>query len=199
MQRRAFLSLPLLLTLAAPVGALAQTPAAPTGERVYGNANAPVTIIEYASMTCSHCAHFHTGTLPELKKAYLDTGKVKLVFRDFPLDRVSLRAAQLTRCLPADRAAGFTDALFSSQASWAGAKDPEAALVRMAKLAGLSQDKIDACLADKTIEDQILGQRMDGAQKYNIDSTPSFIIDGKKVAGALSFAEMDKLLAPLVK
>ena len=73
------------------------------------------------------------------------------------------------------------------------------ALVRMAKLAGLSQDKIDACLADKSIEDQVLAQRLDGAQKYNIDSTPSFIIDGKKVAGALSFAEMEKLLAPLVK
>ena len=110
------------------------------GERMLGSAGAPVTIVEYASFTCPHCARFHADILPELKKAYIDAGKARLVFRDFPLDRSAFAASVVARCASAGRYYGVVDLLFREQPRWAGARDAMAALRRLATLAGISKN-----------------------------------------------------------
>ena len=169
----------------------------PLGDMSLGDENAPVTIIEYASMTCSHCADFAINTYPELKKRYVDTGKAKLIFRDFPLDQWALRAAMLARCAPADRYFSFLDVLFQNQVTWATAKDQMAALERIAKLGGLSHDQFAACMANKSLEDAILAESLRGQNEFAVNSTPTIIVNGKKIDNPQSFAEFDKILKPL--
>jgi protein-disulfide isomerase len=176
----------------APAPAAAAQP-----EHVLGKADAPITIIEYASLTCPHCAHFDAEVLPQVKTAYIDTGKAKLVFRDFPLDGIAVKAAMLARCMPEDRYFPFLDALFKSQASWAYVKDPLAALGRLGKLAGLSQETADKCLADPALERAVLEQRLSGSKDFNVDSTPTLIVNGKKVGAVGTFEEFDQVLKPL--
>jgi protein-disulfide isomerase len=168
------------------------------GPIVLGDKNAPVTIIEYASLDCPHCAAFQTETLPELKKRYIDTGKVKLEFHDFPLHEIAVRAAQIVHCAGPDRAEKFADVIFRQQRSWETAKDPLAGLKQLAKLGGLTDDQINACLADKGLEDAILQSRLEGEQKYQVDSTPTFIVDGKKYAGNRSIDEFAQIIDPLL-
>lgn len=169
-----------------------------TGEIVLGKADAPVTIIEYASMTCPHCANFHLKILPVLKEKYIDTGKVKLAFREFPLDGVALRASMLARCGGETKVYPFIDILFTQQTDWAGSEDPIGALNRIAKLGGMSQSKFEACLADETLMKQLVQSRQDGADKYDIKGTPSFIIDGKTYDGDTDIEDFDRLLRPLL-
>jgi protein-disulfide isomerase len=168
------------------------------GPIVVGDKNAPVTIIEFASLDCPHCAAFQTEVMPELKKRYLDTGKAKLEFHDFPLHEIAVRAAQLVHCAGPDRAEKFADVIFRQQRSWEVAKDPLAALKQLVKLGGLTDDQINACLSDKALEDAILQSRLDGEQKYQVDSTPTFIIDGKKYAGERSIDELAQIIDPLL-
>ncbi|MBI4968948.1 MAG: DsbA family protein [Rhodospirillales bacterium] len=163
-------------------------------ERVLGNPKAPITIIEYFSLTCSHCADFHVNTLPQLKKEWVETGKARLVMRDFPLDRVALHGAVLARCLPGDKYFAFVDMLMTSQKQWASAPDPRVALNGNARLAGLSKEKIDACVADTALTDGILARQLEGQQKFKIQSTPTFVIDGKTFPGAMPFAQFDRIL-----
>nr|WP_207456395.1 DsbA family protein [Azospirillum sp. SYSU D00513] len=180
----------------------AQAPAVPAhalSERVLGKADAPVTIIDYSSMTCPHCATFHTDVLPKIKEKYIDTGKVKLVFRDFPLDRVALAASAMARCAPEERYFPLLDVLFKSQSQWARASDPTKALSQYGKLAGMQQATIDACIADQTLADGILKFRMQGTDEHKVQSTPTFVLnDGTKIEGAQSIetfsAAIDKLL-----
>lgn len=167
-------------------------------EVAIGSPDAPVTMIEYASMTCPHCASFHTETLPELKKKYIDTGKVRLIFRDFPLDEVALEASILSHCAGPERAGTFVSAFLESQERWATAEDPSAALRQLAKLGGLSDERIDACLADKELGDSILKMRLDGEKEYSIQSTPSFVINGKLYAGNAGVDGFSEILEPLV-
>ena len=164
------------------------------GDMVIGNPHAPVTIIEYASFTCPHCATFHVNTLPELKKVWLDSGKAKLIFRDFPFDQWALRAAMLARCAGPKRYFAFVDVLFKQQRTWARANDPLAALARIARLGGIGKIQFDACMNDRALSDSVLKSRIEGAEKFDVNSTPTLIINGKKSAGALSFEEMDRLL-----
>ncbi len=170
-------------------------------ERVLGKADAPITIIEYASLTCPHCARFSKETLPKLKAAYVDTGKAKLIYRDFPFDGLALRAAALARCAPSERYFAVIDTLFQQQEVWSRAKDPLVALGNIGKLAGLSQATVDACFKDTKLMDAIVQIRLDGEKQQGVESTPTFIVNGKKLTGdlggAVSFEVLDKYLKTL--
>ncbi len=172
--------------------------AAEVKERVLGDPAAPVTIIEYASLTCPHCAAFHRDDLPAIKAKYIDTGKAKLIFRDFPLDQLALQAAVLAHCAGDARYFSFLNAMFASQATWARAGDPIAALKQLAKLGGLSEAEADACLADSAMQDGVLQARLDGEQKFNVSSTPTVIINDKPYKGGRSIDEISKAIDPLV-
>src|SRR5256885_15632799 len=121
-------------------------------DRILGNPDAPITIVEYASLTCPHCAHFANEVLPELKKKWIDTGKAKLVLRDYPLDEPALRAAMIARCAPPDRFYAYVDTLFAAQEKWVMAKDYRDALARLVKLGGMSREEFDNCLKNTTLE-----------------------------------------------
>ena len=168
-------------------------------DKVLGRPGAPVTIVEYASFTCPHCAEFHLDILPELKKAYIDTGKARLVFRDFPLDRSAFAASVVARCASASRYFGIVDLLFREQPRWASARNPMAALGRLATLAGISKKKLDACLKDEKIQNAVLQQRLTASQKFNVTSTPTLIVNRAKYHGGLTLeqfrAVIDRALA----
>ena len=183
----------------APVSAAPVTVQEAMSERVLGKADAPVTIIEFASLTCPHCKDFEINTLPKLKAAYIDTGKVKFVYRDFPLDGRALLAAMVARCAPKDRYFAFLDALFRGQESWARAQDPIQALGQVAKLGGMSQTDFDACYKNQALFDAIKKDAVDAQSQYKIESTPTFIINGKKMEGAHTFESFEAALKPLLK
>lgn len=169
-------------------------------DMVIGAAGAPITIIEYASLTCPHCANFHTTSLPKLKEEYIDKGLVRFVFRDFPLDRAALWAAQLARCSGPDRYFSFLDVLFRQQGNWARGNDAGAIqdnLRRLAKLGGFSDQSFQACLNDKAVETAVLEQSLKGEREFKVSSTPTLIINGKKHTGSTAFEELDKILKPL--
>ena len=185
----------------APRVVLADAPAAlleiTKDERVLGNPAAPITIVEYASMTCPHCAHFAKEVLPELKRKWIDTGKVKLVFRDFPLDQLALRAAMIQRCAPPDRFYAFAETFFADQAQWVMADDALAALARLAALGGMSKSEFDACLKNTALENRILQQRLVASKDLGVGATPTFFINGSKFAGDPTVAQFDQVLAGL--
>jgi protein-disulfide isomerase len=166
---------------AADAGALLQVT---KDDRILGNPDAPVTIIEYASMTCPHCAHFQDDVLPEIKKQWIDTGKTKLVLRDFPLDEEALRAAMIARCAPADRYYAFADTFFAAQDKWVRERDYRGALARLARLGGMSREEFDACLRNKRLEDSIVESRLVASKELDVNSTPTFFINGTKFTGA---------------
>lgn len=170
-------------------------------DMVMGAASAPVTIIEYASLTCPHCAAFNANTFPQLKSEYIDRGLVKYVYRDFPLDRMALEAAKIARCAGPEKYFGFVDVLFRQQQSWTRGNDAEqimANLRRLAKVGGMSDATFDACSKDKAVENAVLEQSLKGERELKVGSTPTLIINGQKYTGALSFEELDKMLKPLV-
>ena len=167
-------------------------------DRVLGEDSARVTILEYSSLTCPHCAQFHAEGYRHLKSAYIDTGKVRFVFRDFPLDGLALRAAALAECVPLERYFPFLQLLFEGQKNWARSDNPLAELVRLGQLAGLGQERATACLQEEAGLEKIIQERLAGEKDYNIGSTPSFIIDGRKHPGALTADELDEILAPLL-
>jgi protein-disulfide isomerase len=199
--REILFALAALFSLTAPV--FAQAPAATQAatlapgaeDRVLGKADAPVTIVEYASLTCPHCRHFDEEVLPKLKAKWIDTGKAKLVFRDYPLDEPALRAAMVARCAPPDRYFGFIDAIFAGQEQWAVAADYKAALARIALLGGVSKDKFAACIDDKAMENKVIASRLVATQQLNVSSTPTFFINGAKFDGAPTEEDLDKALA----
>jgi protein-disulfide isomerase len=145
-------------------------------DRVLGDPAAPVTIYDYSSLTCPHCAAFHTQTLAELKKRYIDTGKAKLVYRDFPFDAAALQAAMIARCSPPERYYGFLDVLFRSQGTWSLSADPAKALGQTARLAGVGEEEFAACLANEDLSNGILQTRLEAQNEYGIRSTPTFVI-----------------------
>jgi protein-disulfide isomerase len=168
-------------------------------DRVLGQADAPITIIEYASMTCPHCAHFTNEVLPELKKKWIDTGKVKLVMRPYPLDQVALRAEMLARCLPPDRYYPMIETLFKTQEKWAVAQDWRPALERTARLAGVGSKEFDGCLANKTLEDEIVQSRLTAATQLDVNATPTLFVNGKKLEGPPTVQALDEALSGLAK
>lgn len=184
---------------AAPVLlAEAGQPALQPDDRILGQADAPVTIIEYASLTCPHCAAFATQTLPQVKSTYIDQGLVKLVFRDYPLDGVALKASLLARCVPDERYFAMLDVLFHSQGDWARAADPVQALSQIGRTAGLDQAALDACLNDEAETDKIVAGIQAAQEEFKISSTPTLIINGTTHAGALTFEQMEEILKDLL-
>jgi protein-disulfide isomerase len=167
-------------------------------ERVIGDPAAPITIIEYASLTCPHCATFHADTLPKLKKEWIETGKAKLIYRDYPLDRYAASAAMIARCAPMDKYFTFLNAFFAQQKNWSRAQDPVKVLTQLAGLGGMSKDDVDACLANEALQDGILQMRLEGQMEYDINSTPSFVIDGKKVSN-LPYEDLNEILKDAAK
>jgi protein-disulfide isomerase len=167
-------------------------------DRVLGEAEAPITIVEYASMTCPHCAHFENEVLPELKKKWIDTGKAKLVMRPFPLDQVALRAEMLARCLPPERYYPMIETLFKTQEKWA-VPDWRPALERIARLAGVNSKEFNACLANKELEDEVVQSRLIASTQLSINGTPTLFVDGKKFEGPPTVEALDELLSNLAK
>lgn len=167
-------------------------------DHVLGDPKAPVTIIEYASLTCSHCAHFHTQILPEIKKKWIDTGKVKLVYRDFPLDQVAVKAAQIAECAGNDRFFPVLDIIFRGQPTWATAADPIAELGKPLRIAGLGENEIKACLADDAKLNAVLSDYRSG-ETLGVSATPTLFIGGQLYRGSRSVEDLDGAISKLVK
>jgi protein-disulfide isomerase len=165
---------------------------------VIGRPDAPVTVIEYASLTCPHCADFHVNVLPQLKTAYIDTGKIRMAYRDFPLDRGALAASIMARCAGSERRLAMLDLFFSRQQAWAGSNDPMAALAQLAGLAGMNEADVKACFEKEDIQKAVLEQRLLSEKVFAIDATPSFVINGTKHAGGMTFDEFKAVVDPLI-
>jgi protein-disulfide isomerase len=162
-----------------------------------GDEKAPITIIEYASMTCPHCAAFHTTTYPELKKRYIDTGKVRFIFREFPLDQLALAGFLLARCAGPDKYFPMIETLFQQQQKWVVQK-PLGPLMAIAKQTGMSEAAFNECLQNQKLVDGIEDVRQ-RAMKLKVESTPSFFVNGKQLRGAFTIEDFEKAIAPLLK
>jgi protein-disulfide isomerase len=165
--------------------------ASPFSERSIGSPNAPVKAIEYFSLTCTHCAYFGTVTMPQVKPNLVDTGKLQIIYRDFPLDDVALMAAQVARYLPADQYYPFIEALFASQNDWAFApgQNYKQSIYKYAALAGMDQATYNTALADTKLRAFILNEQQVAEKTYNVNATPTFIINGKIMPGAMDYSD----------
>jgi protein-disulfide isomerase len=174
----------------------ASLPSEPLGERTLGDANAPVRIEEFSSLSCPHCAHFHRDTLATLKEKYIDTGKVFFVFTDFPLNAPALDAAMISRCMPPERYFKFIAYLYENQEKWAFQQNYKDVLRQDAKLAGMTDERFDSCLADTALKEGLVNRMQTKAEKHEVKSTPSFVINNKHVTtGALPIAAFDEMIA----
>ncbi len=167
-------------------------------DMVYGKEDAPVTIVEYASVTCPHCAEFTINTFPKIKEKYIDTGKARLIFREFPFDPRATAAFMLARCAPEDRYFPMVDVFFKQQQQWATAEDGEAALLQIAKLAGFTQESFKACLTNQQVLDDVRATMDRGSKEFGVTATPTFFINGEKYAGALSVEQMSAIIDKLL-
>ena len=172
--------------------------AGPDGDVMIGSDKAPVTIIEYASMTCPHCAHFEETTLPELKKRYIDTGKVRYVMREFPLDALAAAGFMLARCAGKDKYESVVETLFAKQPDWV-VQQPIEPLKAIAKQFGFTEDSFNACLANQKVLDNIQAVRDHAVNKLGVNYTPTFFINGKRLVGDLSIDVMAKEIDPYLK
>ncbi|MBX7145762.1 MAG: DsbA family protein [Alphaproteobacteria bacterium] len=163
-----------------------------------GNVNAPLVMIEYASLTCPHCAHFSKEVMPKIKETYIDTGKLRYVYRDFPLDGVALKASLLARCVAKDNYFNMIDALFSAQEQWTKAEDPVKGLKQFGRTAGLSEQDIDTCLADGQATNLIATRYKEASEKYGVHGTPSLVINGKLYSQISTFEQIDEVLKSLM-
>jgi len=182
---------------AVPIGELMTEPTLP--DIWLGAKDAPVTMIEYASMTCTHCAAFHQETWPTLKSKYIDAGKVRFVLREFPLDPLATAGFMLARCAGPEKRNAIVDLLFTQQKNWAFVPKPVEALESTVKQAGITHDAFEACLKDQKLYDEVNQERDKAGQQFKVDATPTFFINGVKHSGELTVPELDKILAPLVK
>jgi protein-disulfide isomerase len=173
---------------------------------VHGQANAPVTIIEYASMTCPHCAAFSKDVLPQITKAYIDTGKAKLIFREFPLDGAARMASAVARCFSGEQYFSFIDLLFANQMNWIKdfdgnqqitKEDIVEGLAQMGRQAGMPREKVVACADDEKNMATVDANWNEGTTRYNVNSTPTFIINGTTYTGEMSFDQFKQIIDPL--
>lgn len=164
-----------------------------------GPADAKITVVEFGSMTCGHCANFATKILPELKTKYIDSGKVRFVFREFPLDNLAAAASMLGRCAGGDKGFPMVETLYAKQADWAFTNgNPVPKLFDIAKQAGFTQESFDKCLTDQKLLDQITAQRTRASEAFGVSSTPTFFINGKRLTETPTVAAFDKVIEPLL-
>jgi protein-disulfide isomerase len=171
----------------------------PLPELTLGSADAPITVVEYASMTCGHCAHFHNKVFPELKQKYIDTGKVHFIMREFPLDNLAVAASMLARCAGGDKTFPLISALFAKQDEWAFVRgDPRPELLKFAKQAGFTKESFDKCLTDQKLLDDVVAVRTRASQQFGVDATPTFFVNGKRLEG-VALEDFEKAFAPILK
>lgn len=163
-------------------------------EKSIGSPNAPITMVEYSSLTCSHCAAFHTDTLPSIKRDYIDTGKLRMVFWDFPLGNLALAATMIARCSGQDNYVPITNALFLSQKTWANSDAPFDAIAGIARLSGMSINDIEKCLDDRELLAAIEAKAKEAESLLGVKSTPTFFIEGQMVPGNLPYEDFKDLL-----
>jgi len=156
-------------------------------EKKIGTEEANIEIIEFASLTCGHCAKFHNEVFPKIKKEFIDTGKVSFIYKDFPLDKFALKASVIARCSGEKKFFSFLKVLYSKQKDWTRTEDPFRSLLKIAKLGGLKNEEIKVCVGNKSIEDGILKQRLNASKKFDIKATPTLYINGEKYDGDLTF------------
>lgn len=174
--------------------------AGPLPDISVGKADAPITVVEYASMTCGHCANFHNKIFPQIKEKYIDTGKVRLIMREFPLDNLAAAASMLARCAGGDKVYPLITVLFAKQDEWAFVRtDPKPELFKVAQQAGFTQESFDKCLTDQKLLDDVVATRTRASDTFGVSSTPTFFINGKKLAGGGSFDDFEKAFAPILK
>ena len=161
--------------------------------RYLGRLDAPIKFIEFVSMTCSHCADFHINTLPEIKKKYIDSGKLRLELRDFPLDGLALRASAMARLIDTNKYYKFVDMLFKKQKKWSRSENPINELKKLGRLAGLEKTKIDIAIDEISVLEAIFKMRQQAEKKYNVQSTPSFVINEQYfLSGNLSVEKFEE-------
>lgn len=175
-----------------------QTPPLPT-ERPIGLETAPVTVIEYHSLTCGNCARFHTEIFPAIRRTYVDTGRVRFVLRDYPLDRIALEAAILAHCAGPDRYQTFISALYQDKERWAHSADPLSDLRRIGVLGGVPNERFEACRSNRAFVDAILAMRLGGDREYRVSGTPTFVINGNVHTGVLTFEQFARIVDPLLR
>ncbi len=181
----------LVLVFAAHPGTAAVTTEQALAERSLGPADAPVTVIEYSSLTCPHCADFHRDIFPKVKSTFIDPGKARYILRDFPLEPRAMAAALVARCVAPDRYFGFIEMLFADQQTWARSKDVLNELQVRAQLAGLSAEDFNACLNNAALAEGIQKRAEEGQAQYGIESTPSFVVNGKTLPAVRSFEDFE--------
>jgi protein-disulfide isomerase len=180
-----------------PVDQLMASEALP--DLVIGKSDAPVTIVEYASMTCSHCAAFYATAFPLLKSKYIDTGKVRFILREFPLDPLATAGFMLARCAGDDKRDAVVDLLFTQQKNWAFTEKPLESLAMLVKQAGIGQDKFETCLKDQDLYNNVNKVRDRASEKFGVSATPTFFFNGQKQSGEMTPDALDKILEPLLK
>lgn len=176
-----------------PAAALLETGA--IEERSLGKADAPVTVVEYASLSCPHCARFHAESLPALKRDFIETGKVRFIFRDFPFDGVALAGAMIARCSDSAKYFEILDVLFKEQQEWAFSREPEKALRLIAGRYGFTQESFDSCLQNQKMYDGVLAARQRAYEAFSVRSTPTLFVNGARYSGALSPADLAEAIA----
>jgi protein-disulfide isomerase len=167
----------------------------PLGERALGNPNAPVTVIEYASLTCPHCAHFQREVFPRVKKDYIDTGKIRFIVREFPIGHTSGAAAIINRCAPANKYFPLFNAFLLRQPEWVSQEVRPDAIYAVAKSSGMTRQEFDNCLANQTIIDGLTEVKQRG-RKFGVIGTPTFFANGRKAQGTITFEEFKALVEP---
>jgi len=163
-------------------------------DMVEGEANAPVTMVEYASFTCNHCADFTVNTMPEIREKYIKTGKLRLIFREYAFDPRAAAASMLVRCVAEDRYFPFVQLLFEKQAEWAFVNDARPPLLQLSKLAGIDEEAFNACIARQPLLEGINATLTRGREEFDVNATPTFFINGKKYAGALSVDTLSAII-----
>jgi protein-disulfide isomerase len=159
------------------------------GDHMLGSPDAPRVIVEYGSLSCPHCAHFHQETLPILKAEWLESGKALYVFRHYPLDDAAFAAALIADCVPEERFFAMLDLFFGRQRDWVTAEDPEPVLTEIAAEAGLSEAEVEACKADEEARERILRGQVEALESVKLKAVPSFLVDGELMRGSKPYSD----------